>query len=387
MPIPRHLLSNTILILLGALALAGCQQDRSDSAQNQPPPQAPVQVIEPAAHMLTGNLPGRIEPARTAEVRARIPGIVLERLFEEGADVKAGDILFRIDPAPLEAAVAQARGALARAEASIYQADSLVRRYEPLVEARAISQQEYDNAIAAQKSAQAEKLSAQAALETARLNLEYATVRAPIDGRIGRALVTEGALVGQGEATPMAHIQQLDPIYADFTQAVDDLLRLRAAAAEGRIAVQEDGAARVRISLGQDGFSQEGRLLFSDVSVDPSTGQVTLRAELPNPDAVLLPGMYVRVETELGMESSAVFVPQRAVRRGTDSISRVLIVDEENTVQERAVTLGAMRGSEWQVTSGLEQGERVIVDGVAKFQSGSIVEPVTANQPQDQAGE
>src|SRR5690606_37485918 len=229
---------------------------------------------------------GRIEPARTAEVRARIPGIVLERLFEEGADVKAGDILFRIDPAPLEGAVAQARGALARAEASIYQADSLVRRYEPLVEARAISQQEYANAIAAQKSAQAEKLSAQAALETARLNLEYATVRAPIDGRIGRALVTEGALVGQGEATPMAHIQQLDPIYADFTQSVDDLLRLRAAAAEGRIAVQEDGAARVRISLGQDGFSQEGRLLFSDVSVDPSTGQVTLRAELPNPDAV-----------------------------------------------------------------------------------------------------
>lgn len=386
MPSPRHLLRLSILIPLAALALLGCQQE-SNSAQDRPVPKAQVQVIEPAAHMLTGDLPGRIEPARTAEVRARVPGIVLERLFEEGADVQAGDILFRIDPAPLEAAVAQARGALSRAEASIYQADSLVRRYEPLAEARAISQQEYDNAIAAQKSAQAEKLSAQAALETARLNLEYATVRAPINGRIGRALVTEGALVGQGEATPMARIQQLDPIYADFTQSVDDLLRLRAAAAEGRIEVQEDGAARVRITLGQDGYSQEGRLLFSDVSVDPSTGQVTLRAELPNPDAVLLPGMYVRVETELGMEPDAVFVPQRAVRRGTDSISRVLIVDEENTVQERTVTLGVMRGSEWQVLSGLEQGERVIVDGVAKFQPGSIVEPVTANQPQDQAGE
>src|SRR5690606_5756969 len=251
--------------------------------------------------------PGRIEPARTAEVRARVPGIVLERLFGGGAEGKAGDVLFRLDPAPREAAVAQARGELARAEASIYQADSLVRRYEPLVEARAISQQEYDNAIAAQKSAQAEKLSAQAALETARLNLEYATVRAPIDGRIGRALVTEGALVGQGEATPMARIQQLDPIYADFTQSVDDLLRLRAAVAEGRIQQHEDGAARVSISLGNGDYTQQGRLLFSDVSVDPGTGQVTLRAELPNPDGVLLPGMYVRVQTELGMESSAIF--------------------------------------------------------------------------------
>ena len=386
MPSPWHLSRPTILVSLIVLALAGCQK-QTDAEQDQPPPQAKVQIIEPAAHMLTGDLPGRIEPARTAEVRARVPGIVLERLFEEGANVKAGDVLFRIDPAPLEAAVAQARGALARAEASVYQADSLVRRYEPLVEARAISQQEYDNAIAAQKSAQAEKLSAQAALQTARLNLDYATVTAPIDGRIGRALVTEGALVGQGEATPMARIQQLDPIYADFTQSVDDLLRLRAAAADGRIELQEDGAARVRITLGQQGFSQEGRLLFSDISVDRSTGQVTLRAELPNPDAVLLPGMYVRVQTELGVEPSAVFIPQRAVQRGTDSIPRVLVVDGDNKVQERQVTLGAMRGSDWQVTSGLEQGERVIVEAVAKFQPGSTVEPVTAGQPESVAQE
>jgi len=368
------------------LVLAGCQQ-QSDAEQDQPPPQARVQIIEPAAHMLTGDLPGRIEPARTAEVRARVPGIVLERLFEEGANVQAGDVLFRIDPAPLEAALAQARGALARAEANVYQADSLVRRYEPLVEARAISQQDYDNAIASQKSAQAEKLSAEAALQTARLNLDYATVKAPIDGRIGRALVTEGALVGQGEATPMARIQQLDPIYADFTQSVDELLRLRAAAADGRIELQEDGAARVRITLGRDGFSQEGRLLFSDISVDRSTGQVTLRAELPNPDAVLLPGMYVRVQTELGVEPSAVFIPQRAVQRGTDSIPRVLVVDGENQVQERQVELGAMRGSDWQVVSGLEQGERVIVDAVAKFQPGSTVEPVTAKQSEGDTDE
>ncbi|CEA02033.1 multidrug resistance protein [Pseudomonas saudimassiliensis] len=378
-----HFFPPLVPLILLALLVSGCdRQDPASADQSQPLPKAKVQVIEPAAHMLTEDLPGRIEPARTAEVRARVPGIVLERLFEEGADVKAGDVLFRIDPAPLEAAVAQARGELARAEASIYQANSLVRRYEPLAAARAISQQEYDNAIAAQKSAEAEKLSAQAALETARLNLEYATVRAPIAGRIGRALVTEGALVGQGEATPMARIQQLDPIYADFTQSVDDLLRLRAAAAEGRIEVQEDGAARVRITLGEDGYSQEGRLLFSDVSVEPSTGQVTLRAQLPNPDAVLLPGMYVRVQTELGVEPDAVFIPQRAIRRGTDSIPRVLVVDQEGTVQQRTVELGSMHGSDWRVVSGLEQGERVIVDGVAAFQPGSKVEPVIATPSQ-----
>lgn len=358
------------------LMLVGCQQQDDADTQKPPPPQATVQTIEPAAHMLTGDLPGRIEPARAAEVRARIPGIVLERLFEEGADVKAGEVLFRIDPAPLKAALAQARGALARAEANLYQANSLAERYEPLAEARAISQQEYDNAVAAQKSAEAEKMSAQAALETAQLNLEYATVRAPIDGRIGRALVTEGALVGQGEATPMARIQQLDPIYADFTQSVDDLLRLRSAAAEGLIQLHEDGAARVSVSLGRGGFSQEGRLLFSDISVDRSTGQVTLRAELPNPDAVLLPGMYVRVKTELGVEPSAVFIPQRAIQRGTDSIPKVRIVGADDQVQERMVELGVMRGNEWQVVAGLEKGDRVIIEGVTKFPPGTQVEPV-----------
>lgn len=371
--------SSTLLIVFTSLlALVGCSEEQNAQPQ-QPVPQAQVQVIEPAEHMLTSDLPGRIEPARTAEVRARVPGIVLERLFTEGADVKAGDVLFRIDPAPLEAALAEARGALARAEANLYQTSSVARRYEELVETRAISRQQYDNAVAAQKSAEAEKLSAQAALKTAELNLGYATVTAPIDGRIGRALVTEGALVGQGEATPMARIQQLDPIYADFTQSVDDLLRLRAAVAEGRIQQHEDGAARVSISLGNGGYTQQGRLLFSDVSVDPGTGQVTLRAELPNPDAVLLPGMYVRVQTELGMESSAIFVPQRAVQRGTDSIPRVLVVDGENRVQLREVQMGVMRGNQWQVVSGLEQGERVVVDGVNKLQPGSPVEPVVVS--------
>lgn len=363
------------LVLL-ALTLAGCQPQVNGDAQDQPLPEAQVQIIEPTAFMLTDDLPGRIEPARTAEVRARVPGIVLERLFAEGSDVKAGQVLFRIDPAPLEAALGQARGALARAEASLYQADSLAKRYAALAKSRAISEQEHDNAVAAQKAAQAEKLSAQAALKSAQLNLDFATVRAPIDGRIGRALVTEGALVGQGEATPMAHIQQLDPIYADFTQSVDDLLRLRAAADTGLLELHKDGAARVSVSLGQNGYRQEGRLLFSDVSVDRSTGQVTLRAQLPNPDLVLLPGMYVRVKTELGVEPAAIFVPQRAIERGTDSIPHVRIVDAEGLVQERTVELGVMRGREWQVVAGLEQGDRVIVDGATKFRPGTQVIPV-----------
>lgn len=375
---------STFVLLL--LTLVGCQQQDITDTQNQPTPQAIVQIIEPSAHMLTGDLPGRIEPARTAEVRARVPGIVLERRFEEGADVKAGEVLFRIDPAPLNAALSQARGALARAEANLYQANSMVRRYEPLAQARAISQQEYDNAIAAQKSAEAEKISAEAALETAQLNLEYATVRAPIDGRIGRALVTEGALVGQGEATPMAHIQQLDPIYADFTQSVDDLLQLRSAAAAGLIELHDDGAARVSVSLNRGGFTQQGRLLFSDISVDRSTGQVTLRAELPNSDNVLLPGMYVRVKTELGVEPMAIFIPQRAIQRGTDSIPKVLIVNADGQVEERSVELGIMRGSEWQVVSGLQKGDQVIVDGVAKFRPGSIVEPVVRSKPEVDGG-
>lgn len=373
----RHAL-RLLSVLLIPLSLTGCQPE--PAPPEQAVPQAQVQLITPGAHMLTSDLPGRIEPARTAEVRARVPGIVLERLFEEGADVKAGDVLFRIDPAPLEAAVAQARGAVARAEANVYQADNLVRRYGRLLETSTVSQHEYDNAVAAQKAAQAEKLSAEAAMQTARLNLDYATVKAPIDGRIGRALVTEGALVGQGEATPMARIQQLDPIYADFTQSVDDLLRLRAAAADGRLELQDDGSARVQVTLGQQGYSLQGRLLFSDVTVDPSTSQVTLRAELPNPDMVLLPGMYVRVRTELGVEPSAVFVPQRSIRRGTDSIPKVLVVGADNVVQEREVTLGVMRGSQWQVRSGLEQGEQVIVDGVAGFQPGMTVEPVLVDQ-------
>lgn len=380
----RHALRIFSLLLIPSF-LAGCQPEQA--APEQATPQARVQLITPAAHTLTSDLPGRIEPARTAEVRARVAGIVLERLFEEGADVKAGDILFRIDPAPLEAAVAQAQGAVARAEANLYQADNLVRRYGRLIESGTVSQHEYDNAVAAQKAAQAEKVSAAAALKTARLNLEYATVTAPIDGRIGRALVTEGALVGQGEATPMARIQQLDPIYADFTQSVEDLLQLRAAAADGRLKLQEDGSARVHVTLGQQGDRLQGRLLFSDVTVDPSTNQVTLRAELPNPDGTLLPGMYVRVQTEFGVEPSAVFVPQRAIRRGTDSIPKVLVVDQDNTVQERVVTLGAMRGNEWQVRSGLEQGERVIVDGANKFQPGMTVEPVLVNQSESAAAE
>lgn len=382
----QRLLSRVSLSLMLALIVTGCQ-DKEPVSQEQTIPQARVQLVTTGEYMQVSDLPGRIEPTRTAEVRARVPGIVLERLFEEGADVRAGDVLFRIDPAPLEAAVAVARGALARTEANLHQADNLLQRYTRLLETRSVSRHDYDQAAAAHKSAEAEKLSARAALQTAQLNLDYATVKAPIDGRIGRALVTEGALVGQGEATPMALIQQLDPVYADFTQSVDDLLRLRTAAAEGHIALQDDGAARVRVTLGKQGYRQEGRLLFSDVSVDRSTGQVTLRAELPNPDGVLLPGMYVRVQTELGVEPSTIFIPQRAIQRGTDSIPRVLVVDADNLVQERALELGVMRGNEWQVRSGLAEGEQIIVESVTRFQPGSQVEPVIVSPPDRDAQE
>ena len=239
------------------------------------------------------SLPGRVEPMRVAEVRARVAGIVLSRNFEEGADVKAGDVLFRIDPAPFKAALSRAQGEVAKADAALSDAQAVLRRYTPLVKIEAVSQQDFDAASAAVKSAQAARRSAQADVETAQLNLDYATVKAPISGRIGRAQVTEGALVGQNEATVMAKIQQLDPIYVDFTQPVADMLRMREAMQTGELG-QEEGAD-ISISIDGADRTRSGRLLFSDIAVDRGTGQVSLRGEFANPDVLLLPGMYVRV--------------------------------------------------------------------------------------------
>lgn len=260
-----------------AVALAGCgpAEERQDAAE----PALPVEVLAVRSETLalTSELPGRIEPVRVAEVRARVAGIVVQKRFEEGADVKAGELLFQIDPAPLKAALSRAEGELARTRAVLFEAQARVRRYEPLVKIQAVSQQDFDTAIADLRSAQAASRSAQAEVETARLNLGYASVSAPISGRIGRALVTEGALVGQGEATLMARIQQLDPIYADFTQTAAEALRLREALKDGSLAAGDSEALSIRVE--GTSYERQGALQFADVAVDRGTGQITLRGK------------------------------------------------------------------------------------------------------------
>ncbi|CUJ37252.1 MULTISPECIES: efflux RND transporter periplasmic adaptor subunit [Achromobacter] len=368
-----------VAVAAAAVLLAGCGGEAGPTAAAEPRAVQAV-AVQPQRYTLASSLPGRVEPVRVAEVRARVAGIVLSREFEEGADVKAGDVLFRIDPAPFKAALSRAEGDLAKSEAALSEAQAVVRRYTPLVKIEAVSQQDFDTATAALKSAQAARRSAQADVETARLNLDYATVKAPISGRIGRAQVTEGALVGQNEATVMAKVQQLDPIYVDFTQPVADMLRTRTAMQTGELG-QEEGAA-ISISIDGTDRSRNGRLLFSDIAVDRGTGQVSLRGEFANPDVLLLPGMYVRVQTRQGVDPDAILVPQRAVVRSTDGKPQVLVAGPDDVVETRAVRTGTMRGADWHIVEGLAAGDRVIVGGVSAAVPGQKVS-VTLVPPAD----
>ncbi|WP_103102933.1 MexC family multidrug efflux RND transporter periplasmic adaptor subunit [Pseudomonas sp. LFM046] len=365
--------------LVASMALAACgQTDAPEAAAEMPRPVSVVAaVVEPL--MLTSELPGRVEPVRVAEVRARVAGIVLEKRFEEGADVKAGDLLFQIDPAPLKAAVSRAEGELARAQAVLTEAQARVKRYERLVKVEAVSQQVYDSAVADLRTAQAVTRTAQADLETARLNLGYASVRAPISGRIGRALVTEGALVGQGDATLLARIQQLDPVYVDFTQSAADVLRLREALKDGNLSAGDGSPLSIRVDGTQ--YETKGSLMFTDVAVDRGTGQVSLRGKFANPDGILLPGMYVRVVAPQGVDNQAILVPQRAVQRGSDGAAHVLVIGADGRAEARGVKTGVMQDSRWQIREGLKAGDQVIVSGMAGLQPGT---QVVAQQAQEQ---
>jgi membrane fusion protein (multidrug efflux system) len=341
-----------------------------------PPPEVGVIRVATGDVGLVTELPGRLEASRVAQVRARAAGIVQQRLFREGSDVRAGQVLYRIDPGPYAAAHASAQAQLARAEANLGQASALAQRYKPLVEANAISKQDYVNAVSAQKQAEADVAAARAAVRTSEITLGYASVVAPISGRIGRSLVTEGALVGQGEATPLAMIQQIDPLYVNFTQSVNEVLNLRRALAEGRLKRAGAEGALVHVLL-EDGseHSQPGRLLFADLTVDPNTGQVTVRAEVPNRNALLLPGMYVRVRLEQAKAANAMLLPQQAVNR-TPQGDTVMVVAADGKVSPRTVKLGSSQGSDWVVLSGLQPGEQVMVDGFQKLRPGSPVKPV-----------
>ncbi len=369
------------LTLCIAAALAACSGgDKAPAAgagAAMPAPAVGVLTVRTQSVALQQELPGRVEALRTAQVRARATGVVTARLFREGSEVRAGQPLFRIDPAPYEAALLSAQAQQQRAEAAAAQARLTAERFAPLAEAKAISAQDYAAALAAQKTAEADVAAAKAAVQSARLNLGYAQVTAPIAGRIGRALVTEGALVSAAEATPLALIQQIGSVYVNFTQSSNELLALRRALADGRL--QRAGAESVAVQvLLDDGtpLPKPGRLLFSELTVDASSGQVTLRAEVPNPGGLLLPGQYVRVRLAQANLPSAVLLPQQAVTRSQQGDS-VLVIGEDNKPQPRKVNVAGSQDGQWVVTGGLQAGERVIVDGFQKmFAPGAPVTPV-----------
>jgi membrane fusion protein (multidrug efflux system) len=393
----NHDLSSTLHLSrvapLAALALvllvSACGQ-KSENAPGAgkgpggpPPAEVGVVTVESRPVGLVTELPGRLEASRVAQVRARAAGILLHRLFVEGSDVRAGQPLFKIDPNSLQAVVSAGQATLARAQATLVQANAQVERYKPLLDANAISKQDYTNAVAAQKTAEADVAAAKANLQTGQINLGYATVTAPISGRIGRALVTEGALVGQGEATPLALIQQINPMYVNFTQSTTEVLALRKAVESGKFR-RADGAdaASVEIVL-EDGsvYGQRAKLLFSDLSVDPTSGQITLRAEVPNARGLLLPGMYVRVRLEQAETPTGIVVPQQAVQRGSTGDS-VMVVAADGTVSPRPVKVGTAQGGDWVVLDGLKPGELVMVDGFQKLRGNAPVKPVPWQRPQ-----
>jgi len=367
-----------VVAALGALAACGQQSPTNTPAGGGGPPPAEVGVVTvaPRAVGLATELPGRLEASRVAQVRARAAGILQKRLFKEGSDVKAGQALFLIDPAPYQASAASAQATLARAQANATQASAQAERYKPLIEANAISKQDYINAVALQKSAEADVAAAKAALQTAQINLGYASVTAPIAGRIGRALVTEGALVGQGEATQLAVVQQINPMYVNFTQSTTDVLRLRKAVESGQFKRAGADGASVRVVL-EDGsdYGQPGKLLFSDLTVDPTSGQITLRAEVPNPAGLLLPGMYVRVRLEQAQAEAGIVVPQQAVTRGSTGDS-VMVVGADGKVAPRPVKIGSSIEGQWVVLDGLKAGEQVMVDGFQKLRGNASVKAV-----------
>jgi len=373
----------TRIVALGACALFLVACGAKDNAgapagpRAMPPPEVGVVVVAPQSVALQTELPGRVSPVRVAQVRARVNGVVLKRLFREGSEVKAGQTLYLIDAATYQAALDSAQASVARAQANVTQATAQAERYQPLVEANAVSKQEYVNVVATQKLAEADLAAARAAVQSARINLDYATVRAPIAGRIGQSLVTEGALVSQAEATQLAVIQQTSTVYVNFTQSTTDVLRLRKALASKQLRGAGDGAAAVRVVL-EDGseLPRPGKLLFSDLTVDAGTGQITLRAEVPNTDGLLLPGQFVRVRLSQAELPAGILLPQQAVTR-TNQGDTVLVVGADGKPSPRQVRIGSNQNNQWVVLSGLQPGEQVIVEGFQKMMvPGAPVKPM-----------
>lgn len=369
--------------LLGAVALVGCKKGAGPGEGGGAgffggPPEVGVVTIQSERMPLTAELPGRISASLVAEVRPQVTGIILKRLFEEGTDVKEGDVLYQIDPALYEAALASANAAMARTEATLKSLRTQMARLDELIKIHAVSQQQYDDTDAALKQAEAELAANKAAIETAKINLNYTKIKAPISGRIGKSSVTVGALVTANQGNALATIQQLDPVYADAPQTSVNLLRLRENIKAGRIV--SDGAGAPAHLVLEDGsaYPLQGTLQFSDVTVDPSTGSVNLRSTFPNPDGMLLPGMYVRVTVEEGISDNAILVPQRGVTFNPRGEPVAMLVDASNNAEQRVIAIGRSIGDSWLVLDGLHDGDRVVVEGVQRVRPGAPVSPVEA---------
>ncbi|MFZ5774624.1 MAG: efflux RND transporter periplasmic adaptor subunit [Thermodesulfobacteriota bacterium] len=376
-------------VLWSLLAMAGCDR-QSAKPLPQGMPEVGVVAVAPAPVALTTELSGRVTPHLLAEVRPQVGGIIQKRLFEEGAEVKAGQPLYQIDSATYQAAFDSARAALAKAEGNLVPARLKQERFRELVAVKAVSQQEYDDASAMRKQVEAEVAVAKAAVETARINLAYTAITAPISGRIGRSAVTAGALVTANQATALAVIQQLDPVYVDVSQSSAELLRLKRDLALGTIRREGGNQARVQLLL-EDGspYPLEGTMKFSEVTVEPGTGSITLRALFPNPNHLLLPGMFVRAVVREGVNEQAILVPQRGVTRNPKGEAMVMVVGAEDKAEQRIITVARTVGENWLVTAGVNPGDRVILEGVQKARPGTPVKavpfgskPEAASQPQ-----
>lgn len=377
-----------VLMLSGSLALTGCD-DKPAQQGAQQMPEVGIVTLKSAPLQITTELPGRTSAYRVAEVRPQVSGIILKRNFTEGSDIQAGVSLYQIDPATYQATYESAKGDLAKAQAAANMDQLTVKRYQKLLGTKYISQQDYDTAVATAQQSNAAVVAAKAAVETARINLAYTKVTSPISGRIGKSAVTEGALVQNGQTTALATVQQLDPIYVDVTQSSNDFLRLKQELANGKLQ-QENGKAKVEL-VTNDGlkYPQNGTLEFSDVTVDQTTGSITLRAIFPNPDHTLLPGMFVRARLEEGVNPDAILVPQQGVTRTPRGDASAMVVGEGDKVEVRQITATQAIGDKWLVTEGLKTGDRVIISGLQKVKPGVQVkaQEVVSDEKQQAAGD
>ncbi len=373
----RAKLMLTIGILVICLIPAGCGKKEAKGGKQGGPPEVGIVVIQPQRVALVTELPGRTSAYLIAEVRPQVGGIIQKRLFTEGSDVRAGDVLYQIDPSTYHAAYNSAKAALGRAEANLNPVRLKAERYAELVKINAVSKQDYDDANAALKQAEADVEAGKALLETARINLDYTKVTAPISGRIGRSSVTNGALVTANQSAPLATIQQLSPIYVDVTQSSAELLRLKRDMASGLMKSDGEAQAKVRLLL-EDGsaYPLSGTLKFSEVTVDQSTGSIILRAIFPNPKQTLLPGMFVRAVLEEGVNEHAILVPQRGVSRDQGGNATVMVVGSEEKVEPRAIKVLRTVGENWLISEGLKAGDRVILEGLQKARPGTPVKAV-----------